>query len=170
MLQEWPQYCCPPGFSADIDTRSTQDGEWASEPSALEMTAAHTEAQALGLKIRQSSLPGATLGLYKRTRGEPGDVIGNLWGWQVFATEDPTQRFPGARYHPLYVTCGSHRGPPGCASGVGTGKMNATGPGKERLWVVGSRCCALAYANDAKNVGRSRATVEVLTPARRTLW
>jgi hypothetical protein len=68
------------------------------EPSLLELTATHSaEAEGLELQIRRTRMPGATLGLRRRIRGEPGELIGNLWGFRVFARADATLRFP--RYH-----------------------------------------------------------------------
>ena len=116
----WPEYCCPTGVSPDVDA-GRLGTEWGTEPSQLEMTAAHAEAEELGLQIRRSHLRGATLGLYKRTRGEPREVIGHLWGWQVFSPDAPTVRFPRARYYP----------PPFCRNGY-----TALGRSRAASWAL----------------------------------
>ena len=88
------------------------------EPLMLELTdATHSaEAEGLELQIRRSHMPGATLGLHRRLRGEPGELIGNLWGFQVFAQADVTLRFP--RYHCLSLCLAKRASRAACGATV----------------------------------------------------
>ena len=106
------------GFAAPASATEFPLVRCDTEPLMLELTdATHSaEAEGLELQIRRGRGPGATLGLHRRIRGEPGERIGNLWGFQVFAQADVTLRFP--RYHRMSLCLANRASRAACGATV----------------------------------------------------